>query len=936
MASLEQINAGIVKLNTEKPEGWEDQIRVLAEERARMMETPSRWQPVKDVVFGMGESAVDQIAKPFNSGLFEAVAFPSRLVNLGIKGVNAISGGGIPEIPIEGPRQTIAENTPFIAPRGQEAEGMLPRSMEILGASVGPAMTLSQLGSSVLKAGGPAAAQIEGSGLMQTPGLVRNGMMPGVASTTRLTPQAYAAELKALPQELAARTASAPLSSAAVEVGSSFGAGFGGESVSHLTDDPNMILLGELGGGFIFPATTAVTSVFRGTGVPGKTKAALTPFTEEGSQTATSIRAKELAVDPTDASRNIDPTSPVSGARQTGKPGLIKLEQLVLEQNPKLAARYTEELKAAMTDIEQRATQFGGTDRTREILKSGQEHLLKLVETRAKQAAQNAQAAVQDLGPSATSRDISRIAREELNKALTDMRAAENELWRSLDMKAPGAFSGAGETLASIKADESKLIESNVPAWLDTAINTKTPVTLNDLQKVRSKVLTEARAAKEAGDYDRARVLNAIANGDEQVINGQTVVRKGIIDDMEAVKSEGVKNASAFSRQLNDKFNKGSVAQILDVSARAGGGTVAADTLNKLFSGSTQATNAAEFLKASPGSKPLLEDFLKSRFLNKSSTNGQYDPKKAANEIAKMDEDGIFEVFPELKTEMDNVSTLLARSERLSARATEVGKRGGSRMGKNDRDSLAKFILGAEPRQEISRVLSAENPVKVAEALRVRMSGNPDAEMSLKTQFMETLWKGATKQDANGDSVISSKDLMNAFNKNVNVAKALGMNDADITRARTAIKQLQQMQYTPTGKPLKSLLEDPLSRAVNFAVTTLGARAGAWFGHGTTGASLKTASTGSQMSGEIANEVAKSKTEKLIIEMIFNKDLMKAMLTKDTGTLPERTMAGNLLEAWIVGSGVVVTDEAREKEKYRAKQGSENRGVMEPLNLGNQ
>ncbi|MBU8921797.1 MAG: hypothetical protein KOO63_08255 [Bacteroidales bacterium] len=815
------------------------------------------------------------LAQSFNKGMVDLINLPSEIINMPLRAV------GAPEIPTQGFRQMVAD-TEMTAQPGEEAEGFLPRGAEILGASVLPGMGIMQKGAQVLKAGIPAAQ-------------------------------------RTVTQQLTATTAQTPLKSAAVDVSSSFGAGFGGEVASKFTDDPSLIVLGELAGGFTLPTITAVTRV-AGKPIVDKLKETIVPFTKAGAEPRAARRLQDLVPDPEAAAARIDPDSPISPARQTGDDRLIALERTVLESNPELQARFTDELNGALDAARKQAVDFGGDNRMRSILESGQDHLTNLVNLRAATAAQSARSQIDALGGSATPREISRIARKELNAALKDVRKQESELWNSIDKQAAATFQNTKAALRTIKDETGELVPSRVPAWINKAASTDKAVTFNDLQQVRTRVLANAREATANNRFDRARVLNNIADG--------------LLDDMSAVKDPAVDAAREFSRQLNQKFNEGAVGALLSRGANRGAGVASADTLNKLFSGATPATNVRAFIAASPESAPQLQQFLKTGFVKASTKGGAFSQKQAQAQIDKLESQGMFEIFPGLKKELGGARLVFSDADKLAQRAATVTERGGSRLLQDSNKSLAGVLLGAEPGQEMAVLLRAENPEALAKSLLRRMGGDKRAINGLKTSFVESLFNSATTTGKSGEIEISGQKLARLFNENLGVARSLGMDSAEITRMRAITKQMIQAQQK-SGESVGAILEDKPAKLLTFIAQLAGAKAGQKVAGGGIGSSLVIAGKGSTAAREILQRLTTGEAQKLLIAAQSDPVLYKALLIRTSATQKDMFDATQVIESWLIGAGVQSGSEAMD-DRFKTKQGSENAGATETLNLGTQ
>lgn len=781
--------------------------------------------------------AINETGQFVGRGIINVANLPAELLSIPLNAIGVKTDLGA------GALRQGAADIGFAPPVDKPAEGFLQRGAEIFGGSIIPAAGVQKAGAEVLKRGIPAAQ-------------------------------------RTVTQNLTALTAQNPAKAATLDVASSLGAGVGGEVASNLTDDPNLILLGEIAGGFSFPAVTAV-SRFAGQRTVEAGKSAVIPFTRAGAEPRAARRLKSLSADPQGEAARIDPTSPVSPARQTGNPRLIALEKAVLEQRPELEAKFTKDLNDALASARQQSANFGGTDRTREVLESGQEHLVNLVNLRAAKAAQTAQARIDEIS-TPTPRQVSQIAREELDTALKDVRAQESELWKAVGKDVPAEFNNSAKELSSIRSETSKRVPLEIPQWMQKAIMSSKSATLNDVQQVRSRVLGEARQASKDGDFDKARIMNRLADG--------------LLADLEAVEAPGVAAARGFSRSLNERFSQGAVKDILSRGARKGAGIASEDTLKKVFSGGTPATNAKEFLAASPESAPQLQQFLRSRVVSNATRQGTFNPRAAQAEINKLQTEGLFDVFPNLRGELDEVVNLFNRSQNLSTRAGAVAERGGSRLSKQDERSLAKLLLGGDPGEEMAILLRDDNAVQLARSLKRRMGGNKDAVQGLKSSFVETLFNTASR-----DADVSGELLAKTLKDNLDVARALGMNDTEISRIRSVANRIIQAQ-TPPGKAISKIMTDKPAAIMDFLATLIGAKVGQRIAGGGLGSSLKVAAEGSKQAKGILQKLTTDSAEKLLVDAMSDPVLFKALMTKSTAPPEQMAKVSQIIESWLIGA----------------------------------
>jgi hypothetical protein len=261
-----------------------------------------------------------------------------------------------------------------------------------------------------------------------------------------------------------------------------------------------------------------------------------------------------------------------------------------------------------------------------------------------------------------------------------------------------------------------------------------------------------------------------------------------------------------------------------------------------------------------------------------------------------------------------------------------VQDRGGSRLSKKQqKQSLASLYLDADVGSEMSILLGAKDPVAIAGALHRRMGGDQSAIQGLKSAFMESMLGASFRGEARE---FSAKAFRNMVDDNIKTARALGMDDAEITRLRTISQRLVQGQARATAS--KDLVEGPLMM-IDFFTTLIGAKGGAKIAGGGVGSGIKMAAAGATVSQRLLKKFTQSSAMDLLEASMTDPVLYKALLTKVEAPLAVKNIQGKkiedaiqLIEGWVAGIGISQTDKPEWKQ---LRHGSANAGATEQLNL---
>ena len=804
----------------------------------------------------------DNLVESFNRGLIDLINAPINLFNFA--GEFGPRIGGEDErfrIPGTEELETLATKVDLVA--DERGEGFASRTAEILGASVVPV-------------GGILA---KGGQILQTAGQVVKR-----------------------PQSILAQAAKSPKITLAGETVASAAAATGGEVAKRFSDDPVVIALGEISGGLTpLGAIKAVTS-----GVPARiarkagdvaVKSVL-PFTKKGAEPRAARRLQSLATDPEAAAAAVTTGKPgISPARRTGDRRLLALEKEVLSLDPAAEARFSDNLKIALQAAREEALQFGGdTNRPRELLRRGNDYLTRIVQVRAAQAAARAQAKIDNLGPDATPREISVIARKQMDSALTTARADEKRIWASLDQTKKTNFSNSRSELQDIIVGRSRKDNpADIPKWLiskeagvfdpDTP---KAPILFKDVQAVRSRVLAEIRAerVKPAPNRRKIGILGT--------------VQKALLLDLKAANVPGAEDALAFSNKLNTLFSEGEIGDLLGNTIKSGL-TAPEDSLQKIVSGTQGATRLRKFLAAAPESKTTVENFVKARYLEQVVQPKGFDKASHNQFIRQHRKSGIFEELPNLEGELLNAGDLSTAAARLGLRADKVAA-----IIRSPARSRAALFLEANVGEEMRAVLRSADPPAVARRIRNRMRGNKLAIQGLKQQFTEELFNMAkTGQfDEAGEVITSGNRLKKVFGETLPVARALGMGNSELARIKNTISTFRKAELKAAALPKgeQGIITDTPAAILDLLARWIGAQAGARTGS-RMGSQLVLAQAGSSKIRGLLSSLTRDRAQQLIIESHSDPPLYAALLTRNTVPSAKQEKALRRINAWLIGVG---------------------------------
>jgi len=846
-----------------------------------------------------------QTGEPFNRGLIGLLEFPVTLANAAVAGTYALAGGdSAPQM--RRPLTEMAEAGGLIAPPEEQREGLIPRTFEFTGGSIVP-------GGAILNYGNKALASL-------------------------------AAVPSAL-QQLGRATASSPGVATAFDIASNFTAAGAGQTAKHFTDNEMIITMAELGGGFVPTFAAFVPSIVSKYTLTGKAKdwilESLAPFTESGGMVAASRRLQDVAADPKATATALDVDSPVPPFSQSGDPGLLRLQKIILSRNPTLQKEYTDELALAIERLTKEAA-FEGGDVERAV------HLLNV---RQQMAVEEASAAVARLSPDATPRQISVAARKAVQSALDDAVKIEQAIWGRLDKQAPADIENAAEAMAKELSTRSADADpTDIPKWLlnklesspadakllaqlqkqgliaedgsiDPAIQSalerqglfKTRQrTLDDVHVLRSRVLREIREEKGAvaPNRNKLRIL-----GDVQV---------ALLDDMTATGVQGIDDARAFSNAVNERFRRGRVGRLLGFDKTGAERVAAEDVLNDIVYGPASATTAKRFAEMANEAPEMTLDFIKAKYIESVSDGNKVNAAAHKAFMTTLKKKGMFEVFPELEGQLQAASRLSAAAKELEVPDSHINT---TRI--NREQSRAALLLQANPGEEMALVLKSRNPSgAIQDLMKVRapngkiLASDYSAVQGLKASFKDEVFKlsGGNTTDANGRIIPNGQKLKALLHEYRPVMRALHMNDAEISRLSRIAEQIRLAQMQPGDIDIgTTILDSGLAKPIDLLARWVGARAGGRLGQDT-GSTLVMAGYMSKEGRERVLSLTASKAEKLLIQATGDPELYRALLLGPRSSDQAQKAAAKIIERAVLqlevsGIRTLAVGSAQEEQK---------------------
>lgn len=693
------------------------------------------------------------------------------------------------------------------------------------------------------------------------------------------------------------------------------GAAAGGEIAEEMYPESKIAeVIGELIGGI-----TPTTIVTAASALPGKKLVSTLyggVFTEKGQMGRASHRVADVASDP-DLARmelyqntelNLDPIT------ATGDVGLMALEKAALNKDAKLAKRVADLTEEAM--YKARIKVMGGGD---------QADTIAYLDGLKRNAAAKAQAAIIEATTDVSPVQAARIIRSNVEEALKKARGVEKVMWSELPSKGVVKPDGMVDIFKkeldgrSVAADP-----DDIPSFLYEMIGqyrkdgkkvvfapgmvAKKPE-LGAMKDLRSRIQQEitVERAKDAPNRNKIRILSN--------------VQDSIYDSLTDFSPE-YKSAVNYSRELNNKFTKGKVGDLLGYERTGELSTSAEGTLDFLLSGNKDDVRMGlrQLKQASPESLPTVVDGIKSAF-----TLQAVDPNSGALNVTHArrflkNNQHILDEFPEVKAAVeDSISKQRVVDELTGAPI-------GDQLSTFIRDkSVTALYLNGTPDQAMHRLVTSTNSKGQGRVMKdmvdlVSQDETGQALSGLKAAFGQYLLRHSETADINN---LSGKKYLSLLSDLKEAAREL-YSPEEYQRIVRIGAELRKIEAREAARAVEGgIISDAPNKIISIIGGTMASRAGAAAGAGTSGASLRTASIFTKAFNETLGLLTNDKAQQILIKAVEDKEVLDTLLKEVT---PENIKASiRVFSSFLAGQGLAnapvnVHEESSSKPKLTLEQ----------------
>lgn len=723
-------------------------------------------------------------------------------------------------------------------------------------------------------------------------------------------------------------TAAHPMLATGMDLASGAGSGVGGAVAEDIApNNPAAKSIGQILGGLAVPGSAAM--VVKPTQMAVRAgKSAFFPYTETGGTIRAADRVKSLVPDPEAAANSLDnPTIvPLRPAQMLGDDRTLALENAVRDENVGLDAKFKQNDEANLSTLNSELGKIKGEGNvadTQQLLSSRSDKLSQLLDMRLQQAKDKTDVALEKVAPEMRGSQASIVARKELDSALNDARTQEKQLWNQIPNNILVDKNNTVDTYNQILKATPRAQQEDIPRALmskvlnapdessvriynsrgEPMIGDNPPVTerVSELQGLRSKLLEGSRQARADGNFNSARIHDELADA---VLNDIGAAPERVQGEV----GQKIRDALDFSRQLNERFTRGEVGRVLGTT-RNGGDKVAPElTLGSLIGAGKVKGDVGlqSMLEAAdtPELRGSVEDYLKEGLTKAAMKDGVVN-SSAAKKFMN-DNIDILQKFPDLQKSIQNAAESSDQLLAKSARTKQTQKL----LVTDSKNDVSKFI-NAPVGKEFDMIVNSRDPAGFTKDLKNRVAKDPTgaAAKGLKASAVDYVLSKSAKAGA-----IDGETLLNNLNGNPRMTSALEqiLTPEEMQRMRRIGGEMKAVQTT-TDRNVGGVIQDAPSNLIATPMRVLSIKAGTWVGRKTDGMTLMTAGIFSSRVKNFITKLTNDKANELITHAVQDPQLYKALLT-DMTTKPGAKMAGQRLNAWLLGPGATLLDASEAKK----------------------
>jgi hypothetical protein len=421
----------------------------------------------------------------------------------------------------------------------------------------------------------------------------------------------------------------------------------------------------------------------------------------------------------------------------------------------------------------------------------------------------------------------------------------------------------------SFKRGKGDLFEADLdpdgrPSNVDLEGNAIRDVEVDALHRFYSRLGRKiSELSQQRGQGNKIRILND--------------ARASILEDLaDASVLPEYRKAFDVTIEHHNKFTTGAIGDMLGFGR--GDTPLEAKSLSILLAdgGEDALQNVKQALNASPETKQSISDFLASQFVlvSKNDQNNKIDVLKGRQFVKKFD-DTLDEFFPELKANLNDVIDKQKDVDFLSGASQVIDASPQVRE-----TSASAFLLGADPGEEIGRLISTKsiNRTNFAKSLVADVSKDKSGKAlkGLKNAFAENLFNSSLEK-----GFVDARRLKASLADLKKVALDSKMfTPEEFKNLESITEAFRRMQFVREATPFSGgIIHNLASKLVAIPAGGVGAVVGAKLASaGGIGGSLRGANIGAGEVRDFLTKLTNREARTLLIRSVFDKRLRIELL----------------------------------------------------------
>jgi hypothetical protein len=642
--------------------------------------------------------------------------------------------------------------------------------------------------------------------------------------------------------------------------------------------------------------------------------AAVAPFTKTGARRLVTERLRELsggAERAAEAGRRIDPNDNILGlspAEQTGEAKLIELQRAAMRKDPKVAEAISKRQFEADTAAREGLEMGGRVEDAQAFVAQRQADFADTLDNYIAAARASAQKKIPKSGMDSI--QASEVVAKELRRAENIAKANQKMLWSKIPEDFKVDVSGTRSTIQSLAASATRIGKGNLPPEASDFLKATQGTGTDRVDEINSLYTAMRDTARNAmsGDKvnrDQARISNSIADA--------------ILDDLDSIRPDTDVNkmiveARTFSRQMHDKFSRGTAGKLLKRTGRGEDAIPQGLTLQRTIgSGGDAGSIAQREIAAATDSVPEIGEasnatanYLRNIFNDKAFSGDKFSLTAAENFLGANQRllDRFPNVLAEIQQSIASQSKLQAATSRTSGLSSAVKQSTSAKFAQaNPEKALDAVINAQDPRKAMSNLIASAKKDKTGAALNGIKRAVIDVLINRSLKIRDIV------SDAGATSELRGTNLSEALSDNVlgGIAKQ-ALSKAEMYNVRIISKELEKLDkarvLSSVGEGMSLFKPNSI---ISIASRILAARYGSTLGGGM-GGSLQSAQLASGRAQRLLEGLTNSKAQQLMIDTVQDPELMRTMLL-DISNPKNLARLEKSLAPYIVGSVVGINDE---------------------------